>query len=136
MEYYNVEGTQLINLSSRGGYMLVLAAVTYCATKFYASAFTEGLAHELKTSGAKLRARVLAPAATKTEFGQVANDVTEYDYDKSFSQYHTSEEMARFLMQLYDSEYTVGIVDFETFEFSMREPLLAHAGISPHNQKI
>lgn len=29
-----------------------------------------------------MQAKVLAPAATKTEFGKVANDVTEYDYDK------------------------------------------------------
>ncbi len=39
-DYKNVEGTQLINLSSRGGYMLVKNAVTYCASKFYVSAFT------------------------------------------------------------------------------------------------
>lgn len=34
-DYENTEGAQLINLSSRGGYMIVPNAVTYCATKFY-----------------------------------------------------------------------------------------------------
>lgn len=58
--------------------------------------FTEGLARELKSSNAKMQAKVLAPAATKTEFGKVANDVTEYDYDKLFGTYHTSEQMADF----------------------------------------
>lgn len=64
-DYKNVEGTQLINLSSRGGYMLVKNAVTYCASKFYVSAFTEGLALELAANHCPLKAKVLAPAATK-----------------------------------------------------------------------
>ena len=48
-DYSMTEGTQLINVSSGGGYTIVANAVTYCATKFYVSAFTEGLSHELKT---------------------------------------------------------------------------------------
>lgn len=47
-DYSMVDGTQLINVSSGGGYTIVADAVTYCATKFYVSAFTEGLSHELK----------------------------------------------------------------------------------------
>lgn len=134
-EYRDVSGTQLINLSSRGGYVLVPNAVTYCATKFYVSAFTEGLAHELKASGAKLKAKILAPAATKTEFGKLANNTQDYDYDKKFGQYHTSEQMADFLLHLYDSEKTLGIVDWETFEFKLEEPQMNYAGNSIHNQK-
>ena len=76
--------TQLINLSSCGGYTIVPTAVTYCATKFYVSTFTEGVAWELIESGAKMRAKVLAPAATQTEFGKKANNVDTYDYDKAF----------------------------------------------------
>ncbi|BBB90675.1 short chain dehydrogenase [Methylomusa anaerophila] len=91
----------LINISSRGGYVIVPNVITYCAAKFYVSAFTEGLAHGLKAERAELKAKVLAPAATQTEFGKVANDVPEYDYDKSFGHYHTSTEMADFLMALY-----------------------------------
>lgn len=129
-DYKDVGGTQLINVSSAGGYTIVPTAVTYCAAKFYVSAFTEGLAWELKESGAKMRAKVLAPAATKTEFGRVANDVREYDYDKAFGTYHTSEQMAGFLLALYDSEKTVGIVDRERFGFALEEPRLSYAGRS------
>ncbi len=44
-----------------------------------------------------MKAKVLAPAATRTEFGMVANDVSEYDYDKSFGTYHTSKQVAGLL---------------------------------------
>lgn len=135
-DYKDVEGAQLINVSSRGGYVLVPDAVTYCATKFYVGAFTEGLAYELKAQGACLRAKVLAPAATRTEFGMIANDAPDYDYDERFDHYHTSGQMAGFLLQLYDSEKTVGIVDWQTFEFSLREPVFDYAGGSTRNQKI
>ncbi len=135
-DYKDIEGTQLINVSSCGGYTIVPTAVTYCATKFYVSTFTEGLARELKSSNAKMQAKVLAPAATKTEFGKIANDVTEYDYDKLFGTYHTSEQMADFLMQLYDSDKVVGAVNRETFEFKMFDPLFDYAGNSTHNQKL
>lgn len=135
-DYSDVDGTQLINISSVGGYTIVPTAVTYCASKFFVSAFTEGLANELKAANAKLQAKVLAPAATKTEFGKVANNTSEYDYDKAFSTYHTSEEMANFLLELYDSNMTVGRVDRESFEFKLSEPLFAYAGNSKNNQKV
>lgn len=135
-DYKDVDGTQLINISSRGGYIIVPNAVTYCAAKFYVSAFTEGLSHELKSAHAKLQAKVLAPAATQTEFGKIANNVAEYDYDKSFSNYHTSLQVADFLLMLYDSDQTVGAIDGETFEFSLKNPVFEYAGNSTHNQKI
>ena len=127
-DYKDVEGTQLINVSSAGGYTIVPTAVTYCAAKFYVSTFTEGLAWELKETGAKMKAKVLAPAATKTEFGMVANNVSEYDYDKSFRTYHTGKQMAGFLLELYDSEKVVGMVDRESFSFRLAEPLFPYAG--------
>lgn len=135
-DYKDVAGTQLINISSCGGYTIVPTAITYCATKFYVSTFTEGLARELKETGAKLQVKVLAPAATKTEFGKIANNVTEYDYDKLFGTYHTSQQMAAFLMELYDSDKIVGAVDRETFDFKLCGPLLPYAGNSKHNQKV
>lgn len=135
-DHKDADGTQLINISSRGGYTIVPNAVTYCAAKFYVSAFTEGLAHELKANQAKLQAKILAPAATQSEFGMIANNVTEYDYDKSFGKYHTSAQIADFLLQLYDSNQTVGAVDAETFEFSLKSPVFEYAGKSAHNQKI
>jgi len=133
-DYANVEETQLINVSSCGGYVIVPTAVTYCATKYYVSAFTEGLAREL--INAKIKVKVLAPAATKTEFGKLANNVSEYNYDKVFGKYHTAKQMAEFLIQLYDSDMTVGIVDRESFEFKLCKPIFNYAGNSSHNQKI
>lgn len=134
-DYSDVENTQLINISSAGGYTIVPNAVTYCAAKFFVSAFTEGLARELQENHAKMQAKVLAPAATKTEFGKVANHVNTYDYDKGFAQYHTSAQMAEFLLQLYLSHEIVGTVDRETFEFKLRSPLFDYAGNSKYNQK-
>lgn len=119
-DYKDVPGTQLINVSSCGGYTIVPTAVTYCATKFYVSAFTEGLARELIETGAKMRAKVLAPAATRTEFGKKANNVEDFDYDQAFGTYHTGAQMAAFLLRLYDSSHTLGIVDRETFKFELQ----------------
>lgn len=135
-DYKDVEGTQLINISSSGGYTIVPTAITYCATKFYVSTFTEGLAQELKLSNGKMQVKVLAPAATKTEFGKVANNVSEYNYDRLFDTYHTSQEVAEFLLRLYDSSYVVGLVDRETFAFELSEPKFPYAGNSTYNQKI
>lgn len=135
-DYKDVQNTQLINISSAGGYTIVPNAVTYCATKFFVSTFTEGLSRELKECHAKLQAKVLAPAATKTEFGKVANNTTEYDYDKTFGTYHTSKQMADLLLKLYDSNESVGFVDRENFEFRLSSPLFPYAGNSIHNQKI
>ena len=135
-KYSQTEGAQLINVSSAGGYTIVPNAITYCATKFFVSAFTEGLAQELQNAGAKLTAKVLAPAATQTEFGKVANQVDHYDYDKVFARYHTSSQMAEYLVQLYDSNKTVGRVDRETFEFKLTDPVFPYANKASHNQKI
>lgn len=135
-DYCNLEGTQLINISSAGGYTIVPNAVTYCAAKFYVSTFTEGLARELIENNCCMRAKVLAPAATKTEFGKVANGVDVYDYDKQFGTYHTSDQMASFLLQLYDSDKTVGQIDRENFVFELNSPHFPYAGNSKHNQKM
>lgn len=135
-DFKDVGGTQLINISSAGGYTIVPTAVTYCAAKFYVSTFTEGLAWELKENGCKMQVKVLAPAATKTEFGKVANDVTEYDYDKTFGVYQTSVQVAALLLKLYDSDRVVGIVDREDFTFKLSAPKFDYAGSSKHNQKV
>lgn len=135
-DYQDIEGSQLINISSAGGYIIVPNAVTYCATKFFVSTFTEGLARELEAANAKLQAKVLAPAATKTNFGNIANDIEGYDYDKSFGTYHTSKQMADFLLQLYDGSEVVGAVNRESFEFELKSPLFDYAGKSKHNQTV
>ena len=126
-DYKDVEGAQLINVSSAGGYQIVPGAVTYCAAKFYVSAFTEGLERELQAQGRKLRAKVLAPAATETGFGKRASGADVYVYNEHFTAYHSSQHMADLLLQLYDSDKAVGIVDRDTFQFSLRAPILPHA---------
>ncbi|MBW6410849.1 SDR family NAD(P)-dependent oxidoreductase [Clostridium weizhouense] len=133
-DYKNIDNTQLINISSSGGYIIVPNAVTYCASKFFVSIFTEGLARELKACNAKLQAKVLAPAATKTNFGKIANNVQKYDYEKSFATYHTSKQMADFLLKLYDSNKVLGIVNRESFEFELSSPLFNYSGNPKNNQ--
>lgn len=97
--------------------MMVSNAVTYCASKFYVSAFTEGLALELEADKNQLKAKVLAPAAT---------DSKEYDYDEHFAKYHTGKEMAQFLIKLYQSDEVVGLVDVKNLEFHLCGPLFSH----------
>ncbi|MBD3861726.1 SDR family NAD(P)-dependent oxidoreductase [Bacillus sp. 28A-2] len=129
-DYEQVEGAQLINISSRAGYTVVGNAVTYSATKFYVSAFTEGLALELKERGAKLQAKVLAPAATESEFAKRSLGVDQFEYEGNIKRYHTSKEMAACMLALYDSEKTVGIVDGKTFQFELKDPIFSHASTS------
>ncbi|MFX0563840.1 SDR family NAD(P)-dependent oxidoreductase [Bacillus pumilus] len=129
-DYEQVEGAQLINISSRAGYTVVGNAVTYSATKFYVSAFTEGLALELKEKGANLQAKVLAPSATESEFAKRSLDVDQFEYKGNIKKYHTSKEMAGCLLELYDHEKTVGIVDGKTFDFELKDPIFSHAGPS------
>ncbi|TKD69370.1 SDR family NAD(P)-dependent oxidoreductase [Pseudalkalibacillus hwajinpoensis] len=126
-DYADVEGTQLINVSSGGGYTIVADAVTYCATKFFVSAFTEGLAQELKGQGAKMQAKVLAPAATETEFANRARDIDTFEYDGTVPQFHTAKEMAGFMLDLYDSNKVVGIVDGQTYDFELKDPIYPYA---------
>lgn len=127
-DYSMVEGTQLINVSSGGGYTIIGNAITYCASKFYVSAFTEGLAHELKEQGASMQAKVLAPAATETEFAKVSNDLEEdVKFEGLLPKYHTAKEMAGFMLDLYDSDKVVGIVDGVTYEFELKNPIYPYA---------
>lgn len=134
-KYHDQAGTQLINISSRGGYTIVPNAVTYCATKFYVNAFTEGLAQELIKAKTQLRAKVLAPAATQTEFGQKANNVDQYDYDKSFAKYHSADQMAQFLLELYDSDKIIGEISTKDFTFSLKDCIFPYSGNPSENQK-
>ncbi|MNW31300.1 Sulfoacetaldehyde reductase [compost metagenome] len=118
-DYADVEGTQLINVSSALGYAIAVGSVTYSASKYYVSAFTEGLAKELELKGAKLKAKILAPAFTETEFAKKSIDVEDYDYKASMPKYHTAKEMAGFMVELYDSNEVVGIVD-QNYTFNLR----------------
>ena len=105
---------------------MVPNAVTYCASKFYVSAFTEGLALELEANQHQLKAKVLAPAATKTEFGQVATDSKEYNYDEHFAKYHTKWRDGTIFDGIISKWQVVGLVDVTNFEFHLSGPLLNH----------
>jgi len=123
-KYQNVPGTQLINISSTAGYNLV-PAVLYCASKYFVSIFTEGLSRQLEQTHAELKAKVLAPHATETEFGKVTTDADAFDYKEYYlDRFHTAKEMAGFLLQLYDSNATVGYIDRDTLEFQLTKPKL------------
>ena len=84
----------------------------------------------------RIKAKVLAPAATKTDFGNVTTGKTNFDYDKSYPNYHTSEEMADFLIQLYESDKTVGYISRETFEFNLSDGFFQNAFSSKNNVKF
>ena len=83
-DYHNEKGSQLINISSAGGYTIV----------------------------------------------------PNFDYDKSYPNYHTSEEMADFLIQLYESDKTVGYISRETFEFNLSDGFFQNAFSSKNNMKF
>ncbi|WP_068496675.1 SDR family NAD(P)-dependent oxidoreductase [Paenibacillus kribbensis] len=121
-DYADVEGTQLINVSSALGYAIAVGSVAYSASKYYVSAFTEGLAKELELKGAKLKAKILAPAITETEFVKKSIDVEDYDYKANMPKYHTAKQMAGFMVELYDSNEVVGIVD-QNYDFNLREQI-------------
>ncbi|PWW36112.1 MULTISPECIES: SDR family NAD(P)-dependent oxidoreductase [Paenibacillus] len=121
-DYADVEGTQLINVASALGYAIAVGSVAYSASKFYVSAFTEGLAKELEIKGAKLKAKVLAPAITETEFVKKSLDTEDFDYKANMSKYHTAKEMAGFMLDLYDNNEVVGIVDLN-YNFNLRSPI-------------
>lgn len=122
-KYKDEPDTQLINLSSTAGYNMV-PAVLYCASKYFVSIFSEGLALQLQKEKAALSVKILAPHATETEFGKITTDMAEFDYQKYYSKFHTAEEMAGFLLKLYDSDATVGYVERDTLEFKLSGPKL------------
>lgn len=134
-DYLNVENTQLINISSCGGYTLVPTAIPYCASKFFVSSFTEGLSRELKANNCKLKAKIFAPAATKTNFGNVANNINNFNYEKNFSKFNTLDEIVEFFFELYSSDKIIGIVDRENFTFSLKDSFFDYANNSSNNQR-
>ncbi|WP_018883448.1 SDR family NAD(P)-dependent oxidoreductase [Paenibacillus massiliensis] len=122
-DYVNVEGAQLINVSSGLGYYVPVTSVGYAATKFFVSAWTEGLAKELEVKGAKLRAKVLAPGATETDMIKNTTGIEDFDFKANIPMYHTAKQMAGFMLELYDSNAVVGIVDESNYEFKLRDQI-------------
>ncbi|TFE00693.1 SDR family NAD(P)-dependent oxidoreductase [Jeotgalibacillus salarius] len=125
-DYADRDGAQLINVSSDLGYRIVPNAVTYAATKFYVSAFTEGLAQELQDNGAALKVKILAPSMTETEFVKTAREIDEFSYSENVQKFHTAKEMAGFMLELYDSEKVLGKVNSESYEFELMDPVFGY----------
>lgn len=65
----------------------------------------------------------MAPAATETEFAKRSYDVENFEYNGVVPKFHTAEQMAGFLLDLYDSGKVVGIVNGETYDFELRDPI-------------
>ena len=118
-DYEDVEDTQVINVSSVGGYEIYTAALTYSATKYYVAAYTEGLDVQLRDKGAKMRAKVIAPSSTQASFMGRSLDTSGTDYNEVFDRYNTSEELAGYILDLYDSNDHIGIVDDDTLELKV-----------------
>jgi len=81
----------------------------------------------LKEQGAKLQAKVLAPAATETEFAKRSLDIDEFQYNNVVPKFHTAKQMAQFMLDLYDSDKVVGIVDGYTYNYELKNPIFNFA---------
>jgi len=62
----------IINVSSVAGFMQSAANVSYCATKAWMNAFTEGLFLDLAMTGSKVTVQSLCPGFTHTDFHDTA----------------------------------------------------------------
>ncbi len=126
-DHKDTEGAQIINVSSIGGYLVVPGSSLYCATKFFVSTLSEAIDLEMRKGGHKLRAKVIAPTTTETEYEQTAHDSDEkFDYAARGGHYFTAAQMAAMLMELYDSDMTVGSIDFATRKLALSEPKHPH----------
>lgn len=125
-DYRDVENAQLINISSTGGYDVVKEEVIYCGTKFFVSAFTEGLALEMTRNKSKVKVKIFAPFVTETEFAKVAYGVDKYDYNEHFKKYSTKEEVARLFLDLYNSNEVLGIVGRHDLIYTLQGYKLKH----------
>ncbi len=127
-DYNNVDGATLINVSSTVGYGVSSRVPAYSATKFYCSAFSEALYWEMKDIGAKLRVKILAPAATATEFSQISSGSTKATaINPQNGTGNTSEEIASFMMNLYDSDQCLGYIETDDYTFHLSGPRIPHS---------
>jgi short-subunit dehydrogenase len=62
----------VINVSSVAGFLRSPKSVSYCSTKAWINAFTEGLYLDLASAGSKVTVQTLCPGYTYTEFHDVA----------------------------------------------------------------
>ena len=127
-DYVDKDST-LINVSSGGGYFVLNKAVTYCATKFFVSSFTEGVAQNLQHQNKPLRVKVLAPGGTNTEFVSIAEHEAGFKGAEIFdvSAFISADLLSEYAYQLYKSDKIVGIVRNGN-EFELRDPIFPYGG--------
>ena len=114
----------LINVTSLAGYSLFPGSVPYSATKFFATAFTEGLYLDAQAVGSPLRVKVMTPGPIDTEFTAISlADTKLQGLDASNVQFHTPEQIADFTYQLFESDKPVGLVDLESMAFVLRDTI-------------
>ncbi|MGP9800576.1 SDR family NAD(P)-dependent oxidoreductase [Rheinheimera sp. NSM] len=103
----------LINVASIGGYSIFDIAVTYCATKFYVAAFTEGLAQTLADNHFAMRAKVIAPGPTQSDFITNAADTGAIAADGLFPEdsFISAQQLAEYTYQLYRSDKVIGVIE-------------------------
>lgn len=125
---YRDEAATLINVSSIGGYKIFPTAATYCATKYFVAALTEGMAIDLENEGKPMRAKVLAPAATATEFFNQAyvGAGMEADTTSDRSRYTPPEKLAEHAYALYESDKVLGFVESGS-RLTLHDPMFATA---------
>lgn len=125
-DYHDQEAT-LINVSSGGGYYIFNKAVTYCASKFFVSSFTEGLAQNLLDEKKKLRAKILVPGGTKTEFVAHSEKNAGFKGREIFdeSKFMKAEVLASYAYDLYKSDKIIGAVTADN-GFILKDPIFPY----------
>lgn len=122
-DYCDKEAT-LINVSSIGGYSIFSSAVLYCATKYFVASFTEGISNTLQEQGKKMRAKVLAPSSTASEFVARSSDNAGLNGEEILSHmtFINAEQLAEYAYALYESDKCVGIVNAAN-ELELKDPI-------------
>ena len=116
---YANQNVILTNISSIAGYAVINPAVTYSASKYFVSAFTEGLAKQFANASVKIK--LVAPAATESEFVDISCDTTNFDYKTHVPKYHTAAEMADFIIEHAKNEHFLAIVDTNNYTMEFKE---------------
>lgn len=127
-DYQDKEAT-LINVASIVGYFIFGPINAYCATKFYVAAYTEGLAQNLKANGKKLRAKVIAPGKTSSDFMLNASKDAAMNGDDLTGGFNTitPEKLAEYNYELYQSDKVLGYVNDVKLE--LKDPAYPYSGI-------
>jgi len=65
---------------------------------------------------------------TLTQFELCTLGRDEFQHEGHSPKFHTPKEMAGYMLDLYDSDKTVSIVDELTYEFHLKDPIFPFRG--------